>query len=309
VNSAPAAGSHRAVVDKSDGPAELSPSPAAIVGGSKSTSAVVQSVLEPATAPSSSDRPLSNGAAPAEASAPTSASSAEVVAVAEMGSQSRPFAMEVSTRDAKPAAELVTMQSDATAMDNDDATEPSAAPEPSAATKQDDSAIRTTAPTPPVALRIQCLDAKLIERWEAEQQFTPSQEEAMAALRNRLIEHSLLTEWWDSKPVFYRFCQARQYDVDKAFAMFTDHMQWRKEWKLDELTCGEFGEISKFLEEFKFPQRGAVKAAYSYVHHKTDKQGRLIYIDRAGALDFDRLNKSTDREGLLKSYVWDCEVA
>ena len=46
--------------------------------------------------------------------------------------------------------------------------------------------------------------------------FSAEEEAAMAALRGRMLQAGLLTPFWDHKPTFYRFCQARGFHVDKV---------------------------------------------------------------------------------------------
>eukprot|EP00965_Chrysotila_dentata_P246214 6207026-Pleurochrysis_carterae.AAC.1 len=56
----------------------------------------------------------------------------------------------------------------------------------------------------------QALAPDLIAAWEAEQSFTPEQEAAMAAFRQRLAQADKLADWADNKPTFYRFCQVQR---------------------------------------------------------------------------------------------------
>ena len=45
------------------------------------------------------------------------------------------------------------------------------------------------------------------------------------------------------------------------------------------------GDVPRHIYEWRFPEKAHVKHAYPYVHHKTDKSGRLFYIDNAGMID------------------------
>ena len=56
-----------------------------------------------------------------------------------------------------------------------------------------------------------------------------------------------------------RFLRARSHDVAKAKAMFLAHIQWRKEFGVDE------------LDSFEFTERDAVISLYPQGYHKTDK--------------------------------------
>ena len=56
-----------------------------------------------------------------------------------------------------------------------------------------------------------------------------------------------------------RFLRARSHDIAKAKAMFMAHMQWRKEFGVDE------------LHNFVFQERDAMISLYPQGYHKTDK--------------------------------------
>lgn len=160
-----------------------------------------------------------------------------------------------------------------------------------------------------VSLYEQAHASELIAAWESEQQFTPEQESAMATFRARLEEEKLLTPWWDKKPHFYRFCQARQWNVDKAVSMFSAHLQFRKERGLDELVDSpELGLVSRFVLESRFPEKVGIKAAYPCVHHRVDRAGRLIWIERPGQMDISALHKAASKERLLEHFLWDFEA-
>ena len=167
---------------------------------------------------------------------------------------------------------------------------------------------------PPAALRHslweQAHSSVLIQAWARERSFTAAQQASMSEFRERLLAVGLLSPRWDHLPTFYRFCQARQYNVDKALEMFSNHMAFRKKWQLDELEdTREFGRIQQFVYESKFPMKPAIKAAYPSVHHKVDKQGRIIFIDRVGKLDMAALSRAATDEQLLRLFVWDFEAS
>jgi len=108
----------------------------------------------------------------------------------------------------------------------------------------------SAAAVPPVPIRDQAQSAALVAIWEAEHRFTAEQEAAMAALRGKMLQAGLLTPFWDYKPAFYRFCQARGFNVDKAWLMLTAHLEWRKQTGLDTFTLTEGGEVPSFIVAF-----------------------------------------------------------
>ena len=128
----------------------------------------------------------------------------------------------------------------------------------------------------------------LVEPWEAEMAFTPQQTNAMAEFRRRAgAAGHYANPFFDNTPTCYRFCKARNYNVDKALAMFAKHLQWREEWGLSEMVDG----VPRFLVNFKFPQRWEHKAAYNHSHHKVDRLGRPVFIDCAGKMDYTKVKK------------------
>lgn len=60
--------------------------------------------------------------------------------------------------------------------------------------------------------------------------------------------------------------------------MFVEAENWRKEFKVDEL-----------YETFEFPEREKVSKLYPQFYHRTDKDGRPIYIEQLGNLDLKSL--------------------
>lgn len=60
--------------------------------------------------------------------------------------------------------------------------------------------------------------------------------------------------------------------------MFVEAENWRKEYNVDEL-----------YETFTFPELEKVTKLYPKFYHKTDKDGRPIYIEQLGSLDLKAL--------------------
>jgi len=159
-------------------------------------------------------------------------------------------------------------------------------------------------------LRDQALSQELQDAWWREGGFTEEQGAKVAEMRRRIEEEGLLTPWWDNRPCMQRFLAAKQWDVDKAVAMFRAHLAWRKEWHLDEESFVDtpHGRIPRLLAEFVLPEFPTIKDAYNYVHHGNDKSGRLIYVDRMGGVKLPQLRAACSEERLIMTYVWECEA-
>ncbi|KAG8860575.1 cytosolic factor, phosphatidylinositol/phosphatidylcholine transfer protein [Tulasnella sp. 330] len=93
-----------------------------------------------------------------------------------------------------------------------------------------------------------------------------------------------------------RFLRARKFDLIKAKIMIIDQEKWRKEFGTDELL------------HFDFPEKEQVDKYYPQYYHKTDKDGRPVYIEQLGRLDIDALYKITTQDRLLKRLVSEYEI-
>eukprot|EP00897_Mesotaenium_endlicherianum_P002864 jgi/Mesen1/2605/ME000166S01729 len=94
-----------------------------------------------------------------------------------------------------------------------------------------------------------------------------------------------------------RFLRARNFNEERAKAMFDATVAWREETGVDTIR-----------EDFEFQERDEVKQYYAQFHHKTDKEGRPIYVEQLGKLDVDKLMEVTTMERLLKYHVREWEV-
>ncbi|WFD17815.1 hypothetical protein MCAP1_000024 [Malassezia caprae] len=71
---------------------------------------------------------------------------------------------------------------------------------------------------------------------------------------------------------------------------------WRREYKVDEL-----------YETFTFPEKEAVSKLYPQFYHKTDKDGRPVYVEQLTNLDLNKLFKVTTPERLIQQLVYEYE--
>ena len=126
---------------------------------------------------------------------------------------------------------------------------------------------------------------------------TEEQQATFPVFRQTLIDEGLLHEMYDNKPSMYRFLQARQWDVTKAALMYRNHTEWRAEMGLDECVPTAQGPIPKFLLSFKLPELVHIKTeGYPFTHHKIGKDGRPVYFDRLGAIDFGKMVQKASPE-------------
>lgn len=93
-----------------------------------------------------------------------------------------------------------------------------------------------------------------------------------------------------------RFLRARKFNVELAKQMFIECEKWRKEFGVDYL-----------VRNFKYDEKPKVFEYYPQYYHKTDKDGRPVYIEQLGKVDLNALYKITTGERMLQSLVVEYE--
>ncbi|ODV90282.1 hypothetical protein CANCADRAFT_2014 [Tortispora caseinolytica NRRL Y-17796] len=93
-----------------------------------------------------------------------------------------------------------------------------------------------------------------------------------------------------------RFLRARKFDVTKAKDMFIACEKWRK----------DFG-VKDIVQNFHYVEKLAVSEYYPQYYHKTDKDGRPVYIEQLGKVNITEMYKITSMERMLKNLVWEYE--
>ncbi|KAJ7526249.1 hypothetical protein O6H91_17G090100 [Diphasiastrum complanatum] len=124
----------------------------------------------------------------------------------------------------------------------------------------------------------------------------PFQQDALEVLKAVLVAQRLLRKK-DEDQDLLRFLRARSFDVGKATAMYEAMTEWRKAVGADTIA-----------QTFDFPERKAIKELYPQFHHKTDKFGRPIYIERVGQMQLEELFKTTSTERMLMYHIKEWEV-
>ncbi|KAL8872316.1 MAG: hypothetical protein Q9174_002040 [Haloplaca sp. 1 TL-2023] len=93
-----------------------------------------------------------------------------------------------------------------------------------------------------------------------------------------------------------RFLRARKFNVNLAKQMFIDCEKWRKEFGVDDL-----------VRNFDYKEKPKVLEYYSQYYHKTDKDGRPVYIEQLGGIDLTAMYKITTAERMLQNLVVEYE--
>ncbi|KAJ6019154.1 hypothetical protein N7499_009688 [Penicillium canescens] len=123
---------------------------------------------------------------------------------------------------------------------------------------------------------------------------TPEQDAKVHQLRAEL-EKLGYTERLDTLTLL-RFLRARKFDVEAAKNMFTNSETWRKEFGTDDLA-----------RTFEYPEKEKVFEYYPQYYHKTDKDGRPVYIEKLGKIDLNKMYQITTADRMLKNLVTEYE--
>ncbi|MCJ1424633.1 cytosolic factor, phosphatidylinositol/phosphatidylcholine transfer protein [Sticta canariensis] len=118
---------------------------------------------------------------------------------------------------------------------------------------------------------------------------SPEQDAQVFQLRTQL-EQANYTERLDTLCML-RFLRARKFNVELA-----KKMSWRKDFKVDDL-----------VRNFRYDEKPKVFEYYPQYYHKTDKEGRPVYIEQLGNIDLNAMYKITTGERMLQNLVVEYE--
>jgi len=123
---------------------------------------------------------------------------------------------------------------------------------------------------------------------------TPEQDEKVIQLREEL-EKEGVTDRLDTLTLL-RFLRARKFDIALSKEMYMNFDKWRKEFGVDDI-----------CQNFVYVEKPKVFEYYPQYYHKTDKDGRPVYIEQLGKIDLNAMYKITTEERMLQNLVLEYE--
>lgn len=125
---------------------------------------------------------------------------------------------------------------------------------------------------------------------------TKEQDAAVHQLR-MLLERDGYTKNLDTLSLL-RFLRARKFNVELSKHMFTDCEKWRAEFG---------GGVDNLVRTFEYKERAEVFKYYPQYYHKTDREGRPVYIEQLGKVDLDAMRRITTDDRMLQNLVCEYE--
>ncbi|TFL05619.1 CRAL-TRIO domain-containing protein [Pterulicium gracile] len=122
------------------------------------------------------------------------------------------------------------------------------------------------------------------------------QQHSLDRLRKELQEENKFVAERHTDQMLLRFLRARKFDVPLAKKMLLDYEQWRIDFGVDDI-----------IHNFNYSEQKEVDKYYPQYYHKTDKDGRPLYIERLGQLDIKALYACTTQDRQLKRLVSEYE--
>ncbi|KAJ9603599.1 cytosolic factor, phosphatidylinositol/phosphatidylcholine transfer protein [Cladophialophora chaetospira] len=124
---------------------------------------------------------------------------------------------------------------------------------------------------------------------------TTKEQDAQVHQLRSMLEHDGYKARLDTLTLL-RFLRARKFNVEHAKTMFINNEKWRKEFGTDDL-----------VRTFDYKERPQMFEYYPQYYHKTDKDGRPVYIEQYGKIDLNAMYKISTAERMVQNLVVEYE--
>ncbi|KAK4224566.1 putative sec14 cytosolic factor protein [Podospora fimiseda] len=121
------------------------------------------------------------------------------------------------------------------------------------------------------------------------------QQQAQVSQLRLMLEAEGFTKRLDTLTLL-RFLRARKFDVNLSKQMFVECEKWRKETNLDDT-----------VPSWEYPEKEEIFKYYPQYYHKTDKDGRPVYIEQLGGIDLSAMYKITTADRMLTNLAVEYE--
>jgi len=120
---------------------------------------------------------------------------------------------------------------------------------------------------------------------------SPEQLQALDEIKKIMRNEGITDPQYDD--VFYlRFLRARKFNLKKTTLMLNNFFKWRKDEDVDG------------LYNFDYPEINQVRKYFPHLFFRTDREGRPIYIEKVGMMDFNNLKNVTTKERFKQYFVY-----
>jgi len=128
---------------------------------------------------------------------------------------------------------------------------------------------------------------------------TIPQQHTLEKFRKELQENGKFDEKRHDDATLLRFLRARKFNQAASMTMLLNHEEWRQSFA----GAG----VDSLIKTFEFKEKPQVEKYYPQYYHKTDKEGRPVYIERLGKVNTTEMYKITSQDRLLQNLVCEYE--
>jgi len=128
---------------------------------------------------------------------------------------------------------------------------------------------------------------------------TIPQQHTLDKFRKELQDKGIFDEKRHDDAFLLRFLRARKFNQVDAMIMLENYEEWRKTFA----GCG----VDELVKTFDFKEKKQLEKYYPQYYHKTDKEGRPLYIERLGKVNTAEMYKISSQDRLLQNLVCEYE--